>query len=28
MPLEITAGPDGNLYFTTYLIEPKNDIGR
>jgi virginiamycin B lyase len=28
MPLEITAGPDGNLYFTTYLVEPKNYIGQ
>ena len=28
MPLEITAGPNGNLYFTTYLVEPKNYIGQ
>ena len=28
MPLELTAGPDGNLYFTTYLVEPKNYIGQ
>jgi streptogramin lyase len=28
MPLEITTGHDGNLYFTTYLVEPKNYIGQ
>jgi virginiamycin B lyase len=28
MPLELTAGPDGFMYFTTYLVNPLNYIGR
>ena len=27
MPIDITAGPDGRMYFTTYLVVPKNYIG-
>ena len=27
MPLAITAGPDGNMYYTTYFVQPTTYIG-
>jgi virginiamycin B lyase len=28
MPLEITAGPRGDMFYTTYLVDPKEYIGQ
>ncbi|HVZ87306.1 MAG TPA: hypothetical protein VHG72_10065 [Polyangia bacterium] len=28
MPIAITAGPDGKMYFTTYFVQPLNYIGQ